>query len=78
MLSDSKFIDLEVEAISPYEINSIELVSNVTSVLSTEDNKVLQRVVNILGQDVINYENNELNRVLFMIYSDGSVEKVVK
>ena len=78
LLSDSKFIDLEVEGISSYEINSIELVSNVTSVLSTEESKVLQRVVNVLGQDVINYENNELNRVLFMIYSDGSVEKVVK
>ena len=78
LLSDSKFIDLEVESIYSYEINSIELVSNVTSVLSTEESKVLQRVVNVLGQDVINYENNELNRVLFMIYSDGSVEKVVK
>ena len=78
LLSDSKFIDLEVEGISSYEINSIELVSNVTSVLSVGDSKVLQRVVNVLGQDVINYENNELNRVLFMIYSDGSVEKVVK
>ena len=78
LLSDSKFIDLEVEGTSSYEINSIELVSNVTSVFLTEENKVLQRVVNVLGQDVINYENNELNRVLFMIYSDGSVEKVVK
>ena len=78
LLSDSKFIDLEVEGTSSYEINSIELVSNVTSVFLTEESKVLQRVVNVLGQDVINYENNELNRVLFMIYSDGSVEKVVK
>ena len=78
LLSDSKFIDLEVEGISSYEINSIELVSNVTSVLSTEESKVLKRVVNVLGQDVINYDNNDFNRVLFMIYSDGSVEKVVK
>ena len=78
MLSDSKFIDLEVEALSSYEINSIEVVSNVTSVVSMEESKVLERVVNVLGQDVINYENNELNRVLFMIYKDGSVEKVVK
>ena len=77
ILSDSKFIDLEVEDIS-YEINSIELVSNVTSDIPIEENKVLQRVVNILGQDVINYENNQHNRVLFMIYSDGFVEKVVK
>ena len=78
LLSDSKFIDVEVEGVSSYEINSIELISNVTPVLSTENNKVLERVVNVLGQDVINYENNELNRVLFMIYKDGSVEKVVK
>ena len=78
LLSDSKFIDLEVEALSSYEINSIEVVSNVTSVVSMEESKVLERVVNVLGQDVINYENNELNRVLFMIYKDGSVEKVVK
>ena len=78
LLLDSKFIDLEVEGISSFEINSIELVSNVTSVLSTEHNKVLQRVVNVLGQDVYDFDNNEQNRVLFMIYSDGSVEKVVK
>ena len=61
-----------------YEINSIELVSNVTSDITIEENKVLHRVVNILGQDVINYENNQHNRVLFFIYSDGFVEKVVK
>jgi len=77
LLSDSKIIDSEVEDIS-YEINSIELVSNITTVISTNDNKVLQRVVNILGQDIINYEDNQHNRVLFMIYSDGSVDKVVK
>ncbi len=80
LLSDSKFEDLEVtyaSGLCSYEVNDIELISNVTSALSTE-HKVLQRVVNVLGQDVINYENNELNRVLFMIYSDGSVKKVVK
>ena len=60
------------------QINSIEFVSNINTVLTTNENKVLERVVNILGQDIINYENNEHNRVLFMIYSDGSVEKVLK
>ena len=45
LLSDSKFIDLEVEAISSYEINSIELVSNVTSVLSTEEIKYFKELL---------------------------------
>ena len=78
LLSDSKFVDLEVEGIYSYEINSIEFVSNINTLLTTNENKVLERVVNILGQDIINYEDNEHNRVLFMIYSDGSVEKILK
>ena len=80
LLSDSKFEDLVVtyaSGLCSYEVNDIEFVSNVSATSSTE-HKFLERVVNVLGQDVINYENNEFNRVLFMIYSDGSVEKVVK
>ena len=65
---------------SNYQVDAINVVSSIeTGNLQSNNNSIereLVKIVNILGQEV-NMED-DLRVVLFNVYSDGTVEKVVK
>ena len=70
-----------VEGSASYDVNAInvasEIVTNVlTDVIATE--RVLVKVVNVLGQEVISNEESFKGEILFNVYKDGTVEKIVK
>jgi hypothetical protein len=70
-----------VEGSASYDANAINvanaIVTNVLAdVIATE--RVLVKVINVLGQEVISNEESFKGEVLFNVYNDGTVEKVVK
>ena len=64
-----------------YATNTINVAANVTSnssnVEALSSERVLLKVINVLGQDVT-LQDAFKGEVLFNIYSDGTVEKIVK
>jgi len=69
------------EGSSSYEVNSINVASAiVTNVLADElaTERVLVKVINVLGQEVISNEEPFKGEILFNVYNDGTVEKIVK
>jgi hypothetical protein len=66
---------------SNYQVDAINVVSSIeTGNLQSNNNSIereLVKIVNILGQEV-NMEDDLRGVVLFNVYSDGTVEKVVK
>jgi hypothetical protein len=70
-----------VEGSASYDANAINvanaIVTNVLAdVIATE--RVLVKVINVLGQEVISNEESFKGEILFNVYNDGTVEKVVK
>ena len=62
----------------PNTINVVEsIVTNQISSVSNSIDRVLLKVVNVLGQEVI-LEEQFKGEILFLIYNDGSVEKEVR
>ena len=66
---------------SNYQVDAINVASSIeTGNLQSNNNSIereLVKIVNILGQEV-NMEDDLRGVVLFNVYSDGTVEKVVK
>ena len=70
-----------VEGSASYDANAINVASAIVTnvladVIATE--RVLVKVINVLGQEVISNEESFKGEVLFNVYNDGTVEKVVK
>ena len=70
-----------VEGSSSYQVDAINIASSI--VTHDEENtlivskRVLVKVVNVLGQEVNTEDQNFKGEVLFEIYNDGTVEKIV-
>jgi hypothetical protein len=70
-----------VEGSASYDANAINVASAIVTnvladVIATE--RVLVKVINVLGQEVISNEESFKGEVLFNVYNDGTVEKIVK
>ncbi len=84
--TSEKVLDFTVnewtEGSSSYHVDAINVASSIETnhviadLSSTE--RVLVRVINVLGQEVILNNDSFNGKVLFNIYNDGTVEKVVK
>lgn len=66
----SVFVSNAINVVGSIETNHIISVSNT-------DNRILVKVVNVLGQEV-NLDNEPKGEILFHVYSDGSVDKIVR
>jgi len=84
--TSEKVLDFTVnewtEGSSSYNVDAINVASsietnNVIADLSSTE-RVLVKVINVLGQEVILNNDSFNGKVLFNIYNDGTVEKVVK
>ena len=70
------------EGSSSYNVDAINVASSIetnhliANINSTE--RELMKVINVLGQEVILNNDSFKGKVLFNIYNDGTVEKVVK
>ena len=65
-----------------YEVNAINVASSIETQSEGEqpdnlNNKSLVKIINLLGQDV-KESTSEIGTILFRVYDDGSVEKVIK
>ena len=71
-----------VEGSSAYSVDGINVAGTITTNVVAETltaDRVLVKVINVLGQEVENVEAELFEgKVLFNVYNDGSVEKVVK
>ena len=71
-----------IEGSSSYQVNDISVASTIeTNNVITDLNaseRVLLRVINVLGQEVILDDEPFKGTVLFNVYDDGSVEKFVQ
>nr|MCS5663219.1 hypothetical protein [Flavobacteriales bacterium] len=84
--ASDKVLDFTVkewtEGSSSYNVDAINVASSIETnhviadLNSTE--RVLVKVINVLGQEVILNNDSFNGKVLFHIYNDGTVEKVVK
>ncbi len=84
--TSEKVLDFTVkewtEGSSSYNVDAINVASSIETnnviadQCSTE--RVLVKVINVLGQEVILNNDSFNGKVLFHIYNDGTVEKVVK
>jgi len=67
---------------SSYQKDVINVASSIIATLiessNTESTRVLVKIVNVLGQEVDLVDNTLKGVVLFEVYDDGSVEKIVK
>jgi hypothetical protein len=70
-----------VEGSSTYTTNEINvassIVTNTSSVALISSGRVLVKVINVLGQEVV-VDDSFTGEVLFNVYNDGTVEKMVK
>jgi hypothetical protein len=69
------------EGSSAYEVNAINVASSITTNVLTDvtaTERVLVKVINVLGQEVTSNEESFKGEILFNVYNDGTVEKVVK
>jgi len=70
-----------VEGSSTYTTNEINvassIVTNTSSVALISSERVLVKVINVLGQEVV-VDDSFTGEVLFNVYNDGTVEKMVK
>ena len=81
LVNRSEIKDLEISLlndVTSYEANSIQIASSVTSPITATDSRELVKTINVLGQDVIESNSIDSKEVLFKIYSDGSVEKIIR
>jgi len=70
-----------VEGSASYDANAINIANAiVTNVLADviASERVLVKVINVLGQEVISNEESFKGEILFNVYNDGTVEKIVK
>jgi|GEM_PF-984729 hypothetical protein len=70
-----------LEGSASYQVNAINLASTlITNVLADElaTERVLVKVINVLGQEVISNAKSFKGEILFNVYNDGTVEKIVK
>lgn len=73
-------IDKWEEGSSFYQANTINIASSIVTYITIENisNRTLVRIVNLLGQEVNMDEDQFEGGVLFEIYNDGTVEKVIR
>ena len=74
-------VSVWTEGSSEYNINAINVASEIgTNLLSNtvDIEPVLVKVINVLGQEVNSNEQSFKGEILFNVYNNGSVEKVVK
>ncbi|MEZ7838623.1 MAG: hypothetical protein QMB13_04795, partial [Flavobacteriales bacterium] len=74
-------VSVWTEGSSEYNINAINVASEIgtnllTNTITTEP--VLLKVINVLGQEVNSNEQSFKGEILFNVYNNGTVEKVVK
>jgi hypothetical protein len=63
---------------TPNEINvASSIVTNTSSIALISSERVLVKVINVLGQEVV-VDDSFTGEVLFNVYNDGTVEKMVK
>ena len=69
-----------LEGSASYQVNAINLASTITYVLTEEvaTERVLVKVINVLGQEVISNDESFIGVILFKVYNDGTVEKSFK
>ena len=70
-----------IEGSASYDVNSINVASAiVTNVLADviETERILVKVINVLGQEVISSDESFKGEILFNVYNNGTVEKIVK
>ena len=68
------------EGSSSYTANAINVASGITSTSSTDillSERVLLKVINVLGQEVT-FQDAFKGEILFNVYNDGTVDKIVK
>lgn len=73
-------IDKWTKGSSFYQTNAINIASSIVTNSTSENtsNRTLVRIVNLLGQEISLDEDRFEGGVLFEIYNDGTVEKIVK
>jgi hypothetical protein len=74
-------VSVWTEGSSEYNINAINVASEIgtnllTNTITTEP--VLLKVINVLGQEVNSNEQSFKGHIIFNVYNNGTVEKVVK
>ena len=69
-----------LEGSASYQVNAINLASTITYILTEEvaTERVLVKVINVLGQEVISNDESFIGVILFKVYNDGTVEKSFK
>ena len=73
-------IDKWEEGSSSYQVNGINIASSIiiNNTIMNTSNRTLVRLVNLLGQEVNMDEDQFEGGMLFEIYNDGTVEKVIR
>tara|TARA_B110000977_G_scaffold72459_1_gene98124 strand:- start:1059 stop:2042 length:984 start_codon:yes stop_codon:yes gene_type:complete len=70
-----------IEGSSEYDVNAINVASTIATNILTNDTaneRVLVKVINVLGQEVTLNEDSFKGEILFNVYNNGTVEKVIK
>ena len=85
VLSNNQTASFEIsnwtEGSASYDVNAINVASAIVTnvladVIATE--RVLVKVINVLGQEVISNDDSFKGEILFNVYNNGTVEKIVK
>ena len=74
-------VSVWTEGSSEYQVNAINVASEIGTNLvsnSVAAERVLVKVINVLGQEVSSNEQSFKGEILFKVYNNGTVEKVVK
>ena len=68
------------EGSAAYQVNAINIASSIvaSTLVENTSERILVRIVNLLGQEVSMNDDQIEGVVLFEIYNDGTVEKVIR
>ena len=79
---DFRFVDWTEGSSSSYQVDAINVASSIETTHVVADlnsmDRVLVKVINVLGQEVNLDDKSFKGEVLFSVYDDGTVEKIVK